>query len=48
MPTRNYLFSLRLPYSGRAAVHREPVGKRTAAAVAFADDPGGDTTGHQP
>jgi anti-sigma regulatory factor (Ser/Thr protein kinase) len=29
-------------------VHREPVGKRTTAAVMLADDPGGDTAGHQP
>ncbi|MEU9882562.1 ATP-binding protein [Streptomyces phaeochromogenes] len=30
------------------AVHREPVGKRTTAAVMLADDPGGDIAGHQP
>ncbi|MFF1449692.1 ATP-binding protein [Streptomyces sp. NPDC058274] len=29
-------------------VHREPVGKRTTAAVMLADDPGGDTAGLQP
>lgn len=29
-------------------VHREPVGKRTAAAVMLADDPDGNTAGHQP
>jgi anti-sigma regulatory factor (Ser/Thr protein kinase) len=29
-------------------VHREPVGKRTVAAVVLADDPGGDATGHRP
>jgi hypothetical protein len=29
-------------------VHREPVGKRTTAAVELADDPGGDAAGHRP
>jgi anti-sigma regulatory factor (Ser/Thr protein kinase) len=29
-------------------VHREPVGKRTTAAVMLADDPGGDPAGHAP
>lgn len=29
-------------------VHREPVGKRTVAAVTLADDPGGAPAGHQP
>jgi hypothetical protein len=29
-------------------VHREPVGKRTVAAVMLADDPDGDVAGHQP
>ncbi|WP_459076278.1 ATP-binding protein [Streptomyces atacamensis] len=30
------------------AVQREPVGKRITAAVALADDLGGDVAGHQP
>ncbi|MGM9379133.1 ATP-binding protein [Streptomyces antibioticus] len=29
-------------------VHREPVGKRIAAAIELADDPGGDPAGRQP
>ncbi|MFB6772682.1 ATP-binding protein [Streptomyces sp. NPDC056337] len=29
------------------AIHREPVGKRITAAIALADDPGGDAAGRQ-
>lgn len=29
-------------------VHREPVGKRTVAAIMLADDPDGNASGHQP